>query len=185
MEPEGYFSLLKKQPGFYSLGLLVYRYRKWAIALWSIFIALSLLAVPQLNASLKEIGSIYEAGSAHQADVFLQQDFNIGGDALVVVFQRLPDHATDSAPPQLAQILTKIAALPAVSAVAGPMAHPEYRSADGTAQYSVINLAVKDLTAIVAAIDQIEQILSRDTLPGWKSFLTGVPVVNRDVQTIT
>ena len=186
MEPARDFSRFpKKQPVFYTLGLLVYRRRKLVIAVWSILIALSFVAVPQLGSTLKETGSVYEAGIAHQAEKFLQQDLNITTDALIVVFQRLPGHEVDHSQSQMERVLAQIEGLPAISAVARAAEHPEYRSADGQVQYCVINLAINDTKAIVPVVEQIEQILTHNPLPDWKSFLTGVPVVNRDVQTIT
>ena len=176
---------LDKQPGFYTLGRLVYRYRRLTIALWVVLMAVSLAVTPLLEQTLQETGSVYEAGSAHQAEQLLQQDLNVTADALTIVFQRRPGHDVDHSQPQLDSLLKQIKALPTVSSVISATDQPEYRSPDGQVQYSIIRLAVTEVREILPAIEQIEHILTQQPLPGWQSSLTGIPVVNRDVQQIS
>lgn len=183
------FKALPRQPGFYTLGRFVYRYRKLTIAFWAVLMVLSLAAAPQLEHALEETGSVYEAGSAHQAEQLLQQDLNLSADTLTLVFQRLPNEKFESykpgrKQPQLEALLKQIRALPEVSGVDSATEHPDYRSADGHVQYSVIRLAVSNASDTLPLIERIEQILTQP-LPGWKSYLTGMPVVNRDVQQIS
>ncbi|MBW4580527.1 MAG: MMPL family transporter [Tildeniella nuda ZEHNDER 1965/U140] len=183
------FKAPPRQPGFYTLGRFVYRYRKLTIALWAVLMVLSLAAAPQLEHALEETGSVYEAGSAHQAEQLLQRDLNLSADTLTLVFQRLPDgksesHEPESKQPQLESLLKQIQALPEVSGIDSATEHPDYRSADGHVQYSVIRLAVSNARDMLPVIERIEQILTQP-LPGWKSYLTGMPVVNRDVQQIS
>ncbi|PSB33662.1 MMPL family transporter [Stenomitos frigidus] len=186
MEPEqACFKPLEKQSGFYTLGRWVYRYRKLTIAFWAVLMALSLAVTPLLEQTLQETGSVYEAGSAHQAERFLQQDLNLSADALTIVFQRRPGHMVDRRESQLEPLLKQIRALPTVSAVISATEQPEHRSPDGQVQYSVIRLNVTEVRAILPVIEQIEQILTKQPLPDWQSFLTGIPVVNRDVQQIS
>ncbi|MBW4470428.1 MAG: MMPL family transporter [Stenomitos rutilans HA7619-LM2] len=195
MEPApAYLKMRPKQPGFYTLGRLVYRYRKLTIVLWAILMALSLAATPHLEGVLKETGAVYEAGSAYQSEQRLQQDFHVTADALTLVFQRLPDDVaeqnqlpkksqTDQA--QIEARLQLIRQLPGVSAVISATDQPTARSADGQVQYSMIHLTVTEVSDILPMIDRIEQLLAKQPMPGWKSFLTGIPVVNRDVQQIS
>ncbi|MBW4692481.1 MAG: MMPL family transporter [Lyngbya sp. HA4199-MV5] len=198
MEPaQAYLKLRRKQPGFYTLGQWVYRYRKLTIGLWAILMALSLAATPYLEGVLKETGAVYEAGSAHQAEKRLQQDFNLTADALTLVFQRLPAAPIDQNPksplpesqsesqPQIEALLRQIRDLPSVNEVVSATDQPTFRSANGQVQYSVVHLAVTEVSDILPVIDRIEQLLVKQPIPGWKSFLTGLPVVNRDVQQIS
>ena len=177
--------LLDKQAGFYRLGRLVYRYRKLTIALWAVLMALSLAVTPLLIQTLQETGSVYEAGSAHQAEQFLQQDLGLSAEALTIVFQRLPGQVVDRSEPQLTSLLKQIQALPTVSSVTSAVEQPEYRSRNGQVQYSVIRLTVTEVRETLAVVEQIERILTQQPLAGWKSFLTGIPIVNRDVQQIS
>lgn len=188
MEPaQAYPKILQKQPAFSTLGHLVHRYRKLTIVLWAILMALSLMATPYLEGVLKETGAVYEAGSAHQAEQRLQQDFNLSADALTLVFERLPQQAAAPKPlqngqPPIEVLLSQIRDVPNVSEIISAIDQPTQRSADGQVQYSVIHLAVTEVREILPVIDRIEQLLARQPLPGWKSYLTGIPVVNRDVQ---
>jgi putative drug exporter of the RND superfamily len=176
---------LDKQPGFYTLGRLVYRYRRLTIALWAVLMALSLAVTPLLEQTLQETGSVYEAGSAHQAEQYLQQDLNLSADALTLVFQRRPGHDVDRSQPQLDSLLKQIKALPTVSSVISATEQPEYRSPNGQVQYSIIRLSVTEVREILPVIEQIEHLLTQQPLADWQSFLTGIPVVNRDVQQIS
>lgn len=188
MEPaQAYLNIRHKQPGFYRLGRFVYRYRRLTIVLWALLMMLSLAVTPQLGQVLKETGSTYEAGSAHQAEQLLQQDLNLTADALTVVFQRLPGQSTDNSKggqSQIEALLKQIRSLPSVSTVVSATEQPDYRSADGQVQYSIVRLAVSEGSDMLLAIDRIEKLLTQP-LPGWKSFLTGMPIVNRDVQQIS
>ncbi len=189
MEPaQAYLNIRHKQPGFYRLGRFVYRYRRLTIVLWALLMMLSLAVTPQLGQVLKETGSAYEAGSAYQAEQHLQQDLNLTADVLTVVFERLPGQSTDNSTqggqPQIEALLKEIRSLPSVSTVVSATEQPDYRSADGQVQYSIIRLAVSEDSDMLLAIDRIEKLLTQP-LPGWKSFLTGMPVVNRDVQQIS
>ncbi|XGV99783.1 MAG: MMPL family transporter [Leptolyngbya sp. BL-A-14] len=195
MEPaQAYLKIRHKQPSFYMLGQWVYRCRRLTIVVWSLLMALSLAATPYLEGVLHETGAVYEAGRAYQAEQRLQKDFNVTTDGLTLVFQHLPEQPAEQnpsskiLPSEQAQIeaqLQRIRQLPNVSAVTSATDQPAYRSADGQVQYSMIHLSVTEVSDILPVIDRIEQLLARQPIPGWKSYLTGIPVVNRDVQQIS
>ena len=186
MEPApAYLKPLQKQTGFYRLGQLVYRYRKLTIVLWLILLVISLAVTPHLGHVLKETGSVYKAGSAHHAEQLLQQEFNLTADVLTIVFQRLPGQNAGSSQPQIEVLLKQIRALPKVSAVISAAEQPHYRSADHQVQYCIVRLTVSEASDMLLVIDRIEQLLTNALLPGWRSFLTGIPVVHRDVQQIS
>lgn len=74
--------------------------------------------------------------------------------------------------------------LASVSSVVSAANRPEYRSADGRTEYGVINLKVSGSEA-VPVIDRIEQVLTQSHARNLKTFLTGKPVVDCDVQRIS
>ncbi len=169
---------------FARWGRFIYRHRVGTIALWAILIAISLSVTPALERALKETGAIYEAGSAYQTEQFLQQELDVVPDALTLVFQRRSETERAIDPQEVESRLDQIRRLPAVRAVTSPIAQPEYRSADGQVQYSLIQLRVA-AAELGGAIDEIEQVLTPQTATSFQTFLTGKPIVDRAVQTIS
>lgn len=185
MAPSQVYFIPQPMPSrFYTLGRLMYRYRRWTIAVWLLLVVASLVVIPQLETVLQETGSVYDGGRTHQAEQLLQQDLNVTADVLTVVFQRRPGQSAPSQP-AIEPLVKEIQALPTVDAIDCATEHPEYRSADGQVQYCLIRLTVSAVRPTIDAIEQIEHSLTRTSLPGWESFLTGVAVVNRDVQKIS
>lgn len=168
---------------FARLGRFIYRHRVWTIAMWAVLITASLAVTPTLDRALKETSAIYEAGSAYQAEQFLQQELNVISDPLTLVFQRRANIGIEIDPVEVEPLLNQIRRLPSIRSVTSQIEHPEYRSLDKQVQYSVIQLQVES-QKLNLAIDQIEQILTQQTSSSFKTFLTGKPIVDRSVQQI-
>lgn len=173
-----------RQSGFAQLGRLAYRYRRTVIAIWGVLLLLSLSLTPRLDRVLKGAGTVYEAGEAMRVEQLLKQELNIVPDALTVVFESPQGQTFNEYSAEVEQSLEQVRNLPSVSSVASATNRPEYRSADGRIEYSVINLTVNGTEAI-PVIDRIEQILTQSHARNLKTFLTGKPVVDRDVQRIS
>ncbi|HEY9602798.1 MAG TPA: MMPL family transporter [Allocoleopsis sp.] len=169
---------------FAWLGYLAYRYRWTVIASWGILVLLSLALTPHLDSVLKGAGMAYKAGEAHRVEQVLQQELNASPDALTVVFQSLSNPTLDENQTEIEHVLTQVRRLPSVSSVVSAAERPEYRSADGRTQYSVINLKVSG-NETLSAIDRIEQVLAGRDTRSLKTYLTGQPVVERDAQRIS
>jgi len=169
---------------FAGLGRLVYHYRTWVIILWGLLIVVSLAFTPALESALKETGAVYEAGQAYRTEQLLQQELKVMPNPLILVFQsqQTPKSEIDQA--EVERLLSLIRNLPLVSSVVSAAEHPDYRSANGQTQYSVIQLHVKD-HSMGSAIDHINQILTQHTPHNLKTFLSGKPVVDLEVQRIS
>lgn len=177
-------NLTRRSP-FYALGLLSYRYRWWTIALWTALMIVSLTVMPLLEQVLTETGTVYQRGKAYQAEQLLQQELGISADGLTLVFQQRQDIEQGTSPGSLQPLLQQIQRLPAVSGLVSAEQQPAYRSSDGKTQYSLIYLNDSGTLARNAAVREIEQLLHQHPLSGWQTFLTGTPVVNRDIQQIS
>jgi putative drug exporter of the RND superfamily len=182
--------LLQRRSRLIWLGHLMYRYRTWAIAGWGILVILSLAFTPALERALKETGAAYEGGEAYRTEQHLQQELNTSIDPLTLVFQQNQGSGSEINQAEVEQIISRIRALPGVSLVTDAAESPEYRSADGQTQYSVIRLQ-RDRTidssiakSVSSEIDQINQILTQQTPLTLKTFLTGKPVVDQEIQRI-
>ncbi|HEY9674872.1 MAG TPA: MMPL family transporter [Waterburya sp.] len=173
-----------RQSIFAKLGRLSYRYRVLILVIWGVMLLLSLVSTPHLDYFLKGVGMAYEAGEATRAEQLLKQELNVDPDALTVVFESANGSSLDERKPELEQILTQVRRLPSVSSVVSAAEHPEYRSSDGTTEYSVINLKVRGSEA-VPAIDSIEQVTTQSHALTLKTYVTGKPVVDRDAQRIS
>jgi RND superfamily putative drug exporter len=169
---------------FAWLGHLAYRYRWTVIIIWGVLVLLSLGLTPHLDSVLKGAGMAYKAGEANRVEQILQQELHASPDALNVVFQSLPNPTLDENQTEVEHVLSQIRRLPSVSSVVSAAERPEYRSADGGTQYSVINLKVSG-NETLSAIDRIEQVLAQRDPRSLKTYLTGQPVVERDAQRIS
>jgi RND superfamily putative drug exporter len=166
---------------FAWLGSLCYRYRRTVIAIWGILVLLGLALTPYLDSVLKGAGMVYEGGESHRVEQLLQQQLKIAPDPLTIVFQNTQNPENQR---QVEQILTQIKNLPLVSSVVSAAERPDYRTADGNTQYSIINLKVTGLET-VPVIENIEQVLSQNNTKNLNTFLTGKFVVERDAQSIS
>ena len=164
---------------FARLGHFAYCYRRTVIGIWGVLLLLSLALTPRLDSALKGSGMVYEAGQAKRAEQLLQQELKIAPDALTLVFQSFQHQTLDAHKTDVDQLLNQIRNLPSVSSVVSSAERPDYRSADGSTQYSVINLKTNGSEA-VPVIDRIEQVLIESHNRNLKTFLTGKPVVDRD-----
>jgi RND superfamily putative drug exporter len=153
------------------------------ILVWVVLVALSLALTPKLNSALKETGSVYEAGTAHRAEQFLQRELGINSDGLTVIVQHqsLPSPDSETA---IQQIFARIRALPAVSSVVSAAERPEYRSEDGLTEYGVVTLKVGEQETFTE-IDRIEQLLTETRTAALKTFLTGQAVVEHNAQRLS
>lgn len=172
-----------KQSLFARLGGLIYHNRAWAIIVWGLLTIISLALTPLLENALQETGVVDETGVAYRTQQLLQQELKLDPDALTLVFQRSQNSDADTAQRKVGQTLNSIRDLPAVSKVISADEHPEYQSTDGQTQYSMIQLRVKE-HELVPAINQIERVLTQHPPQQVRTFLTGKPAINREVQRI-
>jgi RND superfamily putative drug exporter len=168
---------------FARLGHLSYRYRVLVIVISGTLLLLSLALTPRLDSVLKGIGIVYEAGEANRAEQLLQQELKINPDALSIVFQSSNGHI-EQYQLEVEQINSQVRSLSAVSFVASTEQHPEYRSTDGSTEYSIINLK-SSASEAVAAINSIKQVLTQSNSLSFKTYLTGKPVVDIEAQRIS
>ena len=164
---------------FARLGHLSYRYHVLVIAIWGALLLLSLALTPHFDSVFKGVGTFYEAGEANRAEQLLKQELKVDPDALSVVFQSSNGQSIEKYKPEVEQIITQVRSLPAVSSVVSSAEHPEYRSTDGSTEYSVINLKASASEA-VAAINSIEQVLTQSNPLSLKTYLTSKPLVDRE-----
>lgn len=176
-------SVSVKQSLFARLGRLIYHNRVWAIIVWGLLTLVSLALTPSLENALQETGVVDETGVAYRTQQLLQQELKLDPNALTLVFQRFQNSASDTAQGEMEQTLNSVRSLPVVSKVVSVKEHPEYQSTDGLTQYSVIQLRAKD-RGLVPAIDQIEQVLLQQKSQQVRTFLTGKPAIDREVQRI-
>lgn len=169
---------------FARLGYLSYRYRALVIIIWAALLLLSLALTPRLDSVLKGIGIVYEAGEASRAEQLLQQELKVNPDALSIVFQSANGQKIDKYQLEVEQIITQVRSLSTVSSVLSTKQHPEYRSTDGSTEYSIINLKTSASEG-VAAIASIEQVLAQTNSLSLKTYLTGKPVVDIEAQRIS
>lgn len=169
-----------RQSIFAKLGRLSYRYRALVIAIWAVLLLLSLISAPRLDSVLKGVGTAYEAGEASRAERLLHQELKIDPDPLTIVFERQEPLDKNRS---VEQLLTEVRRLPAVSSVTSAAERPEYRSADGRTEYSIITLAVTGSKA-TPVIERIEQAIAQRNAGSW-TYLTGKPVVDREAQRIS
>lgn len=174
---------LVKQSLFARLGKLIYHNRVWAIIVWVLLTVVSLALTPSLENALQESRVVDETGVAYRTQQLLQQELKLDPNAITLVFQRFQNSAADTAQSEIEQTLNSVRSLPVVSKVVSVKEHPEYQSTDGLTQYSVIQLRVKE-RKLVPALDQIEQVLSQHSSQQVRTFLTGLPAIEREVQRI-
>ncbi|WP_156120564.1 MMPL family transporter [Neosynechococcus sphagnicola] len=167
-----------------QLGRWVYGHRIWVIVLWGLLMIASLGVTPLLENALKETGAVYQGGSAYQAEQLLQQELKVIPDPLILVFQRQKNLPAGIDSREVDRLLKQIRSLSSVSSVVSPTDHPEYRSADGQTAYSLIQLRGRDREKD-GAIAAIAQILNQQTPQDLKTFLTGKPAIDREVQRIS
>ena len=185
METEkAFFQANSRRSLFARLGHFAYRYRRTVISIWGVVLLLSLALTPRLDSALKGAGMVYEAGKAKRAEQLLQQELKVAPDALTLVFQSAQDQTLDAHKTDIDQLVNQIRNLPSVNSIVSSVERPEYRSADGSTQYSVINLKTSGSEA-VPILDRIEQVLTESHHRNLKTFLTGKPVVDRDAQRIS
>lgn len=172
-----------KRSLFALLGGIIYHYRSWAIIFWGLLTILSLALTPLLENALQEAGVVDETGVAYRTQQLLQQELALDPNALTLVFQRSQNSTADTAQDEVEQTLNSVRNLPVVSKVVSVKEHPEYQSPDGKTQYSVIQVRGKDHD-MVPAIDQIERVLIQHSSQHVRTFLTGKPSIEREVQRI-
>ena len=172
-----------KQSLFARLGGPIYNNRVWVIIVWGLLTLVSLALTPSLDKALQETGVVDETGVAYLTQQLLQQELKLDPNALTLVFQRFQNSAADTAQSEIEQTINSVRSLPVVSTVVSVDEHPEYQSSDGQTQYSVIQLRVKE-HGLVPALDQIEQVLSQHPSQQVRTFLTGKPAIEREVQRI-
>ncbi len=180
-----WFRLSSRHSFFYSLGRFIYHYRWWMIALWAVLMMMSLTVAPLLEQTLTEIGAVYQGGKAYQAERLIQQELGLPVDGLTLVFQQNPKNEETTNPESIQPLLQQIQTLPGVKEIVSAEQQPSYRSADGTTQHSLIYLNDNANQSSNATIAAIEHLLQQYSLPTWQTFLTGIPVVNRDIQQIS
>ncbi len=159
--------------------------------MWGIVTLLSLISTPLLENSLQEVKIVDQTGEANLTEQLLQQEFKIDPNALTLVFQ-LPEGAVpDVAQSEIQAILASVQKLPATKQVTSPSERPDYQSADGRVQYSVIELSSqKKLSSDIAAIEQVltersSQTPSQNPAQNITTYLTGKPAIDREVQRIS
>ena len=184
---------------FAGLGNLIYRCRVWVLIVWGIVTLLSLISTPLLESSLQEVKVVDQTGEANRTEQLLQQEFNIDPNALTLVFQ-LPEGAVpNNAQSEIQAIVASVRELPGIKHITNPSDRPDYRSADGRVQYSVIELSSQK--KLSSDIETIEQVLaersSQDSSQGFSqsssqsssqritTYLTGKPAIDREVQRIS
>jgi RND superfamily putative drug exporter len=138
--------------------------------------------MPQLDRALKGTGTAYEAGAAHQAEQLLKKELNVDANALTIVFQTTQPTVSAGAP--IEPILTEIRRLSGISSVISASDRPAYRTADGRTQYAIVNLKSSD-SEVALLLEQVQQVLTRNQTEGWRTFLTGKPVVDSEAQKIS
>lgn len=175
---------------FDALGRFAYRFRRWTIALWVFLLIVSLSAVPALEQVLTETGTVYQGGKAYQAEQVLRQEFGIAVDGLTLVFRQDSQQtgatglqAKETAA-SLQSLLQQIRKLPAVNQVISP-APPASPDRDRRTQYSVIELKDSGSSSSNEAIGAIESLMQQYSPPGWRTYLIGKPVVDREIQQIS
>lgn len=159
--------------------------------MWGIVTLLSLISTPLLENSLQEVKIVDQTGEANLTEQLLQQEFKIDPNALTLVFQ-LPEGAVpDVAQSEIQAILASVRKLPATKQVTSPSERPDYKSADGRVQYSVIELSSqKKLSSDIEAIEQVlterfSQNPSQNPAQNITTYLTGKPAIDREVQRIS
>ncbi len=184
-----------KSPRLARLGHLIYRYRTWTIGCWAVVMMLSLAFTPALESALKETGAVYEAGEAYRTEQHLKRELNTNVEPLTLVLQNKGSKINQA---EVERLLNQIRAVPGVRSVVSAAENPEQLSTDKQTQYSVIQLqndrretaakanrAMETLIAksTSAAIDAIDHLIHQ-TPPTLKAFLTGKPIVDREIQRI-
>ena len=173
-----------RQSVFAKLGCLSYRYRALVIAIWGVLLLISLMSAPRLDSVLKGVGTVYEGGEATHVERLLKQELNVDPNALTLVFESSNGQTLDEHKPDVERLLSQVRSLPSVSSVVSAVERPEYRSVDGSTEYSVINLKASNSETNLV-IDRIEQAIAQSDARNLKTYLTGKLVVDRDVQNIS
>lgn len=170
---------------FAGLGKRIYRYRIWILVIWIFITVISLASAPLLEKSLQEVKVVDETGEAERTEQLLQQEFSVDPNALTLVFQQSGAASSASIRMETAieTTLNSIRDLPQVEQVSGPNERPDYRSPGGQVQYSIIEL--KSQGNLSSEIAQIEQVLAQNSAQTVKTYLTGKPVIDREVQRIS
>lgn len=178
------FEPINRQSIFAELGYIAYHYRGIVLAVWGVLLVLSLAATPYLDGVLKGMGMAYEAGEASRTEQLLQQELKFAPDTLTLVLESPQGQTLNERQSDVERLLAKVRSIPSVSSVVRALESPEYRSADGRTEYSVINLKVNGSQA-APVIDRIEQVLQKSDVRGIKTYLTGKAVADRDSQRIS
>ena len=166
---------------FSRLGGYIYRYRIQALVIWGLFTLVSLFSAPLLENALQEVKVVDRTGEANRAEQLIQRSFDVNPDALTVVFQQAPELASGAAKAEIEATLSSIRRLPNVENITTSTERPDYASADGRTQYSLVDLRSPDSDTI----DEIEQIIEARSDSQLAVYLTGKPAIDAAVQSIS